>query len=207
MRSFPYKNLPEFKVFKKYNTPQKIQDFINTIPINFEIEGETYYSPLYTLKNNSAHCMEGALLAAAILWYHGHKPYLLDLKTSNDDTDHVVALFKVGKYWGAISKTNHNVLRYRDPIYKNLRELVMSYFNEYFSDNRKKSLREYSKPFSLLKYPDTWVISPDSAYNIVLDLDSSPHIPIIPKNIIKNLRPVDKLEYTNSLPTEWQTQK
>lgn len=204
MRAFPYKNLTEFKVFKKYNTPQKIQDFINSIPINFELDSETYYRPLQTLKNNKAHCMEGALLAAAMLWYHGQKPLLLDLKTTDEDVDHVVTLFKDGKYWGAISKSNHNVLRYRDPIYKNIRELVLSYFNEYFDKNKNKSLREYSRPFSLLKYDDSWLIDEKDAWNIVYDLDDSPHIKIIPKNIVKKLRKVDDLEYTNSLPTEWQ---
>lgn len=204
MREFPYKNLPEFKIFKKYNTPAKIQDFINSIPINFEIGRETYYRPLQTLKHNKAHCMEGALLASSMLWYHGYKPLLLDLKTSNYDVDHVVALFKKDNYWGAISKSNHNVLRYRDPVYKSIRELAMSYFNEYFDKKRNKSLRSYSKPFSLLKYPDSWVIDKSHAWDIVYDIDSSLHLEIIPKNIIKNLRPVDKLEYENSKPVEYK---
>ena len=151
MRKFPklfLKEFPEFKIFKKNNTPAKIQDFINSIPINFEIGRETYYRPLHVLKHNKAHCMEGALLAAAILWFHGYEPLIMHFRTSNDDpTDHIIAIFKQDGLWGAISKTNHNVLRYRDPIYKNIRELAMSYFNEYFTNKRKKSLREYSRSF------------------------------------------------------------
>jgi hypothetical protein len=96
--------------------------------------------------------MEGALLAAAILEFHGHKPLLLDLRSTNDDLDHVVALFKQFGCWGAISKTNHVVLRYREPVYKTLRELAMSYFHEYFLDNGKKTLREYSVPFDLKSF-------------------------------------------------------
>src|SRR3989344_6349937 len=124
MRKFPAKDIKEFKIFKKLNSPSKIQDFLNEIPINFEKKGETCKSPLVVLKSNNAHCIEGAMLASAALWYHGEKPLLLDLKTSNDDEDHVVALFKANNRWGAISKTNHAVLRYRDPIYLSVRELV-----------------------------------------------------------------------------------
>ena len=104
------------------------------------------------LRAGKAHCMEGALLAAAILEFHGHKPLLLDLRSTSEDLDHVVALFKQNGYWGAISKTNHVVLRYREPIYGSVRELAMSYFHEYFLDNGKKTLREYSVPVDLGKF-------------------------------------------------------
>jgi hypothetical protein len=208
MRPFPYKNLPEFRIFKKYNTPSKIQDFLDTIPINFELGGETYRRPLHTLKHNKAHCMEGALLAASMLWYHGYEPLLMDFRTSKDDpTDHVVAVFKFKGFWGAISKTNHNVLRYRDPVYKSERELAMSYFNEYFGGNRRKSLREYSKPYSLLKYPDTWLTDKKHAQDIVSDLDNTKHFKVVPKHLEKYLRPIDKLEFVNSKPVEWYRPK
>src|SRR5690606_22648808 len=132
----------ELKIIKKLNTPSKIQDFLNSLEINIEEDGDTSYSPRTVLKKRKAHCVEGAVLAAAILRFHGQKPLILDLETSNDDFDHVIALFNKNGYWGAISKTNHAVLRYREPVYKTIRELVMSYFHEYFlNKNGKKTLR------------------------------------------------------------------
>ncbi|MDP3731184.1 MAG: hypothetical protein Q8R34_01670, partial [bacterium] len=118
----------EIKLFKKLNSPRKLQDFINAIPANFEKRGETLMSPRRVLRENKAHCLEGAFLVAAVLWFHGEKPLLLDLKTTDCDFDHVVALFRKGGCWGAISKTNHAVLRYREPVYASPRELAMSYF-------------------------------------------------------------------------------
>ena len=136
MRQFPksvMKEFPEeFSIFKKLRTPADIQDFVNGFEMNFTGRQHTYASPLVVLQTGKAHCMEGAMLAAAALWYLGYPPLLLDLKTTAQDDDHVVALFKEGGRWGAISKTNHAVLRYRDPVYRDPRELAMSYFNEYF---------------------------------------------------------------------------
>ena len=106
----------EWQKLKKLSTPEKIQDFLNSLPFNFEKNGETHSSVRYALKRGSVHCFEGALIAAAALWIRGEKPLILDLVTVRPDLDHVVTLFKRGGYWGAISKTNHAVLRYRDPI-------------------------------------------------------------------------------------------
>src|ERR1700690_3868497 len=114
----------EMQVFERLNTPQKIQQFLDKLPINFEENGETYLSPREMLRHKTAHCSEAAIFAAVALWYHGQKPLILDLKTWKDQ-DHVVTLFKQNGYWGAISKTNHAALRYRDPIYKTVRELVL----------------------------------------------------------------------------------
>ena len=139
-------------LFKKLNTPAKAQDFLNKIPFNFEKGGETLKSPLYTLRTGKAHCFEGALLGAYILSLHGFPPLVLHLKATRGDYDHVVAPFKINGFWGALSKTNHAVLRYREPVYKNIRELVISYFHEYFLDSGAKTLRQYSEPFNLKFY-------------------------------------------------------
>ena len=122
----------EIALMRKLNTPAKVQDFLNTLLFNFEEEGDTLKSPIMTLREGKAHCMEGALLGAYILSIHGCKPLILHLKTTKGDFDHVIALFQESGYWGALSKTNHAVLRYREPVYRNVRELVMSYFHEYF---------------------------------------------------------------------------
>ncbi len=185
----------EIKIFKKLNTPAKIQDFIDTLPPNFEKNGETCSSPRVTLARGTAHCLEGAYLAAAILWFHGHKPLLLDLKSSKKDFDHVVALFKKDDRWGAISKTNHAVLRYREPVYKNVRELAMSYFHEYFTNHDgRKTLESFSKPFNLKKFGVSWIIEEDDLWNIGASLDDSPHIKIVSPKMIKNFRKADPIE-------------
>ncbi|MBU6447216.1 hypothetical protein KGQ24_00005 [Patescibacteria group bacterium] len=188
----------EFNALKKLDTPQKIQDFINKIPVNKELRKETLCSPLFTLRRNKAHCIEGALLAALVLKMHGHPPILMDLRATKTDFDHVIALFKKNGFWGAISKSNHAVLRYREPIYKNPRELAMSFFHEYFDNRGRKNLREYSDPFNLDKYARKtkakWIISPKNLWKLAEDLDSSQHHKLINSKQIKNLRKADKIE-------------
>ncbi len=188
------------------NSPQKIQDYLDSLPINNYFYKETMHSPRRVIESGRAHCMEGALFAAAVLWHHGAKPYILDLKTVGfpEDYDHVVALFKENGHWGAISKTNHIGLRYRDPIYKSIRELALSYFNEYFSSNGKKTLRSYSKPFDLSKLGTRWIISEKDLWDIEKSLDKSPHIDIISKKMVKSLRNAGDFEKKVSKLKEWK---
>lgn len=177
-------NKEEEKIFKKLSTPKKIQDYLDNLPINYEKEKETCNSPRVSLREQKAHCIEGAFIAATAFWYHGEKPLLLDLKTKNikTDSDHVVALYKKNGYWGAISKTNHSVLRSRDPIYRTLRELALSYFHEYFlTSTGEKTLRTYSRPFSLKKFGVSWITSENNLLEIAQALDESPHFKIIPE--------------------------
>jgi hypothetical protein len=198
MRRFPRSVLEEFPkefaVFKNLRTPADVQDFLNGLKQNFETEGETYYSPLMVLKNGKAHCMEGAVLAAAALWHQGRPPLLMDLKTTDDDVDHVVALFKERNKWGALSKTNHAVLRYREAIYKDPRELAMSYFHEYFLHSGVKTLRSYSEPLSLLDFEDDWLTATEDLVGVVEALDFSKHFPILDKPAIKRLRLAEDIE-------------
>ncbi len=185
----------EHRLFKKLDTPDRIQDFLNTLSYNFEAGGETCRSPREVVRYRKAHCLEGAYLAAAILWYHGHTPLLLDLRSTKGDLDHVVALFKRDGYWGAISKTNHAVLRYREPIYKTIRELVLSYFHEYFLDTGIKTLREYSLPFSLKRYGTSWIVSTEDLWEIGADLDDSRHYAVLPSSMNpRKLRKADPVE-------------
>lgn len=176
-------------MLQKLSSPQKIQDFLDTLPINFELSGETYMSPRRVLREKIAHCFEGALFAAAALAYHGKKPLLLDLKSIDTDQDHVVALFKVAGRWGAISKTNHAILRYRDPIYLSVRELAMSYVNEYIMDDGRKSMRSYSAPFDLSVYePSAWITSEEDLVSLVDALNDSKHFPIAPEKTMRRMR-------------------
>ncbi len=206
MRPFPSLEHTEFAVFKKLNSPRKVQDFIDSLGMNFEHKRETCRSPLMTLRAGTAHCAEGAMLAAAIFWYHGEQPLLLDLKVAENkgDVDHVVTLFKEGGLWGAISKTNHAVLRYRDPIYKTIRELVLSYFNEYFLKNGVKTLRSYSAPFNLLSHSHEWLTSRRNMWDMMVFLDESKHFDIMRKDVIRRLRPADPIEIQAIQLTQWQ---
>jgi hypothetical protein len=211
MRPFPvaeFKTFPkELAVLRKLRTPAAIQDFLNRMPFNFEEGGETYRSPVAMLKAKKAHCMEGAMLAAAALWLHGQPPLLLDLKTVDPDVDHVVTLFKEGGRWGAISKTNHAVLRYRDPVYRDPRELAMSYFNEYFLDSGVKTMRSYSAPFDLSKYGGAWITAPVDLADIAADLDSSKHFRILKKGAERTLRRAEPIEIEAGKIVEWGRKK
>jgi hypothetical protein len=207
MRAFPssvIKEFPdEFSMLKKLRTPAAIQDFVNGFEMNFTGRRHTYASPLVVLQTGKAHCMEGAMLAAAALWHLGYPPLLLDLKTTTHDEDHVVALFKEGGRWGAISKTNHAVLRYRDPVYRDPRELAMSYFNEYFLDNGVKTMRSYSAPFDMQKYGSEWLTSRDDLADIAADLDFSKHFQILKKGAARKLRRADQSEIEAGKIVEW----
>jgi len=193
----------EFRVLRKLDRPKKVQDFINRIPSNAERGGETCTSPLVTLRRNKAHCMEGALLAALALWMHGHPPLILDLKTTAADVDHLVALFRVDGYWGGITKTNHAVLRYREPIYRDVRELATSYFHEYFMNDGAKTLRQYSTPFDLRRWKGDWVTSEDDLWELETAIDRSPHHPLLSRKQVVGLRRADKIEIEAGKLTEW----
>ena len=153
-------------------------------------------SPREVIKKNKADCVEGAILASAILEFHGHKPLVLDLRsTKPGDDDHVVAVFKRFGCYGAISKTNHSVLRYREPIYKSIRELAISFFHEYFLNNGKKTLREYSRPLDLSRFDKiNWRTSTKDLSEIPEFLDRIKHYKILSKKQVKNLRKADKIE-------------
>lgn len=184
----------ELALIKKLNTPAKIQDFLNQIPFNFEPNGETLKSPLFTLRDNRAHCFEGALLGAYILSRQGFKPLVLHLQATKEDFDHVVAPFKQDGFWGAISKTNHAVLRYREPVYRDIRELAMSYFHEYFLDTGKKTMRRYSEPMDMNDFEDGWEVLAGDLWGIDEELDKVKHYDVLSKSQIKNLRLADDIE-------------
>ncbi|MEK7662055.1 MAG: hypothetical protein AAB355_00955 [Patescibacteria group bacterium] len=195
----------ESVIFKRLNTPAKIQDFINTLPNNFEEKGETCMSPRRVLSEKKAHCIEGAMLAAAALWYHGRPPLVMHFLTSPEDEDHVVALFKESGYWGAISKSNHATMRYRDPVYKNPRELAMSYFNEYYMyEDGRKTMRGYTPPINLKKFGAGWLTAESDLWEINDALFDTRHLAIAPKKNLKKLRPVDKIEIKTARITTWE---
>lgn len=194
----------ELAVLKPLNTPEKIQDFLDALPANLSERGDTLYSPRLVLREQKATCIEGALLAAAVLTLHHQPAWLLDLRTKRYDQDHVVTLFKKGRYWGALSKTNHAVLRYRDPIYRSVRELALSYFHEFFmmSDGRKTML-DYSKPFSLRRFDTAWMTSESDLWHIGMALDDFQHFPLLSRDQRIRLRRATAIERLAYSLTEW----
>lgn len=196
----------EWRILSSLKGPAQIQDFLNNLAFNFEKEGHRNASVKEVLNRREAHCFEGALLAAATLWIKGEKPLILDLRATKDDSDHVVSLFKRNGCWGAISKTNHGVLRYREPVYKTIRELALSYFHEYFlQKDGTKTLRSFSKPFDLSKHGTSWLNSRENLAWLAYELDQSPHTEILKKGQAKTLRKADLIERKMGEIEEWKS--
>jgi hypothetical protein len=184
----------EASVFAKLKTPAQIQDYVSALPTNFEVDGDSCLSVAQVLRQKKAHCIEGAFIAACALWINGQKPLLMDMQARAGDDDHVVTLFRDGRHWGAISKTNHIWLRWRDPIYRSVRELAMSYFHEYVL-GAKKTLFRYSRPFDLRQMdPRLWVTNPDHCWDVTEALDLSPHYPLLTLGQARRLRKRDGFE-------------
>jgi hypothetical protein len=185
----------ELRMFRKLITPPKIQDFLDRLPINFELKGETCMSPRRVLRERTAHCMEGAMFAALALRLIGQRPLVLDLKVTDDDDDHVVAVFEHRGHFGAISKTNHGTLRYRDAVYKTIRELVMSYFHEYTEPKGRKILRSYSRLVDLSRFDCRgWMTAEEDIFYIPEYIDGVRHYPVIRRAHVPRLRRADAME-------------
>ncbi len=195
----------ELKILGKLDTPKKIQDFLNKLSINFEEGGDTCMSPRKVLETGKCHCIEGAMLACVALMMHGRKPLVVDLTANSKDFDHVIAVFSENGKWGAISKTNHAVLRYREPVYNSIRELVMSFFHEYFNDGGRKTLRSFSMPVDLIeKFGYEWITKNDNVWEVPEYLGDCRHFNILDKKNIANLRKADDIEIEAGNLTEWK---
>jgi hypothetical protein len=183
----------ETAVFAKLSNPGKIQDFITNMPSNTEPDGDTCYSVRVALRQNCCHCIEGAFIAACALMLHGAPALLMDFQARGDD-DHVLALFRRGRFWGAISKSNSIWLRWRDPVYRSPRELAMSYFHEYIL-GPKKSLRRVSRPFDIGAYrPEDWITSEENCWNMAGEIDRAPHVTLITAEQARRLKLRDRFE-------------
>ena len=175
----------EVSFLKELSDPDKIQRFLDSIDYNPNYECR---SPRWVIKKRTAHCFEGALFAAAALNFIGYKPLLVDMKSFNDD-DHVIAVFKEDGHWGAVAKSNFTTLRYREPVYRTLRELIMSYFDFYFNINGDKSLRSYSLPLDLTIYNKmNWSTTDDDLEYIGDKLEKLHHYDVVTKKMIKKLK-------------------
>ena len=159
----------------------------------------TAWSPRRVLREHTAHCLEGAIFAAAALRVIGHPPLIFDLEAERD-TDHVIALFRVAGRWGAVAKSNYAGCRYREPIYRSLRELALSYFEFYFNLRGERTLRRYSRPVDLARFDRLqWMTTEKSVWFIPEYLVDRPHTPLITNAMARRLTRLDKRSYKAGL--------
>lgn len=174
----------ELRVYRSFRRPLDIQLYLDTrIGYNKEPDGPTCQAPRTVLKSRKAHCMEGAMFAAAALEFLGHPPLIMDLEATRD-SDHVLAVFRENGRWGSIGKSNFSGLRYREPVYESVRELAMSYFEQYFNLRRERTLRGYCRPFSLERFNWlNWRTTEEQVWEIPVYLTELKHFALLPKDI------------------------
>ena len=178
----------ELRTLRALNTPAKIQKFVDGLKYQY---ADTAGSPRRVLRERKGHCLEGALLAAAALRLQGHKPLLMDLAAVRDD-DHVIALYRERGLWGGIAKSNYAGLRFRAPVYRTLRELALSYFENYYNLRGERTLRGYSRPVNLAKLDRLgWMTSEDDVWFVAEELVAAKHYELIPHNVARTLPRLD----------------
>ncbi len=183
------------KQFLQLKTPFAIQEYLNGMPY---IGEERDRSPLNVMRDGQCHCLDGGFLAALALWKIGFKPLLIDIVPDPGmDDDHVLALFQINGRWGAVAKSNYVNLGFREPVYKDLRELVMTYFEHYVSVNKEKSLRGYTRPLDASRYTHLhWAWDEDGANQLYYKhFYGRKAIPLISGQTAKRLSPVTDRVY------------
>jgi len=195
----------EIKFFMTLDTPAKVQDYLDAIPMNHEVAEETYLSALETLRQNHGHCVEGAMLGAYILSLHGHQPLMMDMNAHEDDSHNIIP-FKVKGRWGSLSVSNHASLRYRDPVYKTLRELMLSYFNDYMNGKGQKSLEGYTMPMNLaVVFGPRWATRRGECWEIGDFGDLMKAYPLCSTDLLGELRLADDMMQASTvLQREWR---
>jgi len=178
----------ELRRLRSMKNPYGIQKFLHDIPYHLE---DTAWSPRKVLEHESAHCLEGAIFAAAALRANGYPPLLLDFE-AEQDTDHVIAVYREGGCWGAVAKSNYTSCHGREPVYRTLRELAMSYFHAYFNLRRERTMRRYSVPVNLKRFDSQhWMTTDQPVWFIVYHLFDIKHFPLMTKEQAKKLHRVD----------------
>jgi hypothetical protein len=178
-------------------TPGEIQAFLDSIPYSID---PFYRCPLRVLRERIAHCFDGALFAAAVLRRIGHPPLTLEMIPNGRDDVHMLALYKREGHWGALAKSNFVGLRFREPVYRTLRELVMSYFELYYNLEREKTLRGYTVPLNLKTYDRLDWMTRDEPLDLIADrLEEIRHVSLLAQGMIDGLQPVDERTYRAGL--------
>ena len=179
----------ELRKLRSLKTPYGIQKFLDDMPYHLE---DTAWSPRKVLAEQSAHCLEGAIFAAAALRANGYPPLLLDFEADHD-TDHVIAIFRQNGGWGAVAKSNYSGCRWREPVHRTLRELALTYFNLYFNMRRERTLRRYSRPVNLKRFDrQHWMTTNQPVWFIVYYLFDIKHYSLLTKVQEKHLHRLDE---------------
>ena len=179
----------ELRKLRSLKDPHGIQRFLDDMPYHL---ADTAWSPRLVLRENTSHCLEGAIFAAAALRANGFPPLLLDFEADHD-TDHVMAIYRVNGHWGAIAKSNFTGCRYREPVYRSLRELAMSYFNLYFNLRRERTMRTFSRPVNLRRFDHLqWMTTEKPVWFIVNYLFEIHHYKLLRPGMAKRLHRVDE---------------
>lgn len=187
----------ERDIISELTTPSKIQAFLDDIAYSTD---DFYRCPLRVLRERTAHCFDGAVFAAAALRRLGHPPLILDLLSNGRDDEHLLALFKVDGHWGAVAKSNFVGLRFREPVYRSLRELAMSYFEQYYNIEREKTLRGYSGPLNLNRFDRfDWMTTDEPLELIARRTDEIRRIDLLPPALAERLSPIDERSYQAGL--------
>jgi hypothetical protein len=169
----------------------RIQEYLDRIPYNTEPDGDTFRSPRRVLRDGTANCIEGAVLAAAALRFHGDPPLIMDL-TAVHDEDHVIAVFKRGTAWGAIGTSKFAGLRHREPVYRGLRELAMSYFEHYYNLAGERTLRGYGRPVNLRRFDRLgWMTAEEDLWPLAEHLERISHLTLLTSAQVRRLTPLD----------------
>ena len=183
----------ELQIFAKLKAPFKIQEFLDNLPYSDEVR---YRCPRSVLQDRKAHCYDGAVFAAAALRMIGYPPLLVDMLPNNRDDDHILSVFRRKNHWGAVAKSNFSGLRFREPVYRDLHELIMSYFESYYNIAGEKTLVGYTAPFNLNRFNKLdWLVN-DAALDVIAKgLDNCRRYKVLPPAMARQLSPVDKRSY------------
>lgn len=187
----------EYALLRGLKSPAGIQNFLDfRIAYNLERDGPTCRSPRRVIRDRVAQCFEGAMFAAAALRVLGDPPLLLDLEAVRDD-DHVVAVFRRRGCWGAVAQSNYAGLRFREPVYRTLRELVMSYFEDYYNTSGEKSLRSYStRPVNASRFDSIpWMTTEQDLWVIGDYLTEVPHTRLLLPAMVRGLARKDRRSF------------
>ena len=177
----------ELRTLRALDTPAKVQRYLDDLAYNHERGGATCRSPRRVLRDRTAQCAEGALFAAAAFRANGRPPLIVDLEAERDD-DHLLAVYRDRGHWGAVGKSKFAGLRYRAPVYRTVRELVLSYFEDYYNYAGERTLRRYSRATSLVRFDRIgWMTTEADLWPVIDHFVGLRHAQLVPPGIAKRL--------------------
>jgi len=183
----------ELRTFSRLISPFKIQEFLDSIPYSNE---KRYRCPRHVLQDRKAHCYDGAVFGAAALRMIGYPPLLIDMLPNKRDDDHILAVYRRNNHWGAIAKSNFSGLRFREPVYRSLRELIMSYFESYYNIAGEKTLVGYTAPLNLNRFNKLNWFANDKAMDAIANkLDNHRTYQVLTPAMARQLSVMDKRSY------------